>query len=92
MIILFHDINATFDYAQYLFCDTSKSIKYQWRSDVISLSKSKRLPTAEDGQLVFDTLRNLLTFYVNRDNAKFKLLARGKTLDRLFERYPEILI
>ena len=92
MIVLFHDINATFENAQYLFCDTSKSVKYQWQQDFISLSKSKTLPTAEEGKLVFDTLRNLLTFYVNRDNAKFKLLARGKTLDRLFERYPEILI
>ncbi len=92
MIILFHDINAAFDNAQYLFCDTSKPIKYQWQQDFIRLSKRKTLPTAEEGQLVFDTLRNLLAFYVNRDNAKFKILARGKTLDRLFERYPEILI
>ena len=92
MIILFHDINATFNNAQYLFFDTSKSVKYQWQQDFISLSKSKTLPTAEKGKLVFDTLRNLLTFYVNRDNAKFKILARGKTLDRLFERYPELLI
>lgn len=92
MIILFHDINATFENAQYLFCDISKSVKYQWQQDFISLSKSKTLPTVEEGQRVFDTLRNLLTYYVNRDNAKFKLLARGKTLDRLFERYPEILI
>lgn len=92
MIVLFHDLNATFENAQYLFCDTSKSVKYQWQQDFISLSKSKTLPPAEEGKLVFDTLRNLLTFYVNRDNAKFKLLARGKTLDRLFERYPEILI
>lgn len=92
MIVLFQDINATFDYAPYLFYDTSKSVKYQWRQDFIGLSKSKTLPTDEEGQLVFDTLRNLLTFYVNRDNAQFKILARGKTLDRLFERYPELLI
>lgn len=92
MIILFHDINAAFDNAQYLFCDTSKAVKYQWQKDFISLSKNKTLPTAEEGKLVFDTLRNLLTFYVNRDNAQFKILARGKTLDRLFERYPELLI
>ena len=92
MIILFHDINATFNTAPYLFCDTSKPVKYQWQQDFISLSKNKTLPTNEEGQLVFDTLRNLLTFYVNRDNAQFKILARGKTLDRLFERYPELLI
>lgn len=92
MIILFHDINATFDNAQYLFCETSKPVKYQWQQDFIGLSKSKILPTAEEGPLVFNTLRNLLIFYINRDNAKFKLLARGKTLDRLFERYPELLI
>lgn len=97
MIVLFHDINATFDNAEYLFCDTSKPVKYQWQQDFISLSKSKTLPTAEEGQLVesqrvFETLRDLLTFYVNRDNAQFKILARGKTLDRLFERYPELLI
>lgn len=92
MIVLFHDINATSDNAQYLFYDTSKPGKYQWQQDFISLSKRKTLPTVEEGELVFDTLRNLLTFYVRRDNAQFKILARGKTLDRLFERYPELLI
>lgn len=92
MIILFHDINATFNNAQYLFCDTSKPVKYQWQRDFISLSKSKTLPTAKEGKIAFGTLRNLLTFYINRDNAQFKILARGKTLDRLFKRYPELLI
>lgn len=92
MIVLFHDINATFNNAPYLFCDISKVVKYQWQQDFISLSKNKTLPTDKEGQLVFDTLRNLLTFFVNCDNAQFKILARGKTLDRLFERYPELLI
>ena len=48
--------------------------------------------TNEEGREEFTTLRNLLTFYIKRDRAKFKVLARGKTLQRLFERYPEILL
>ena len=92
MIILFHDINAAANDAPYLFCDTSKLVKSQWRQDFTNLNRIQMRHTAEEGGVVFDTLRDLLAFYVNRDSAKFKLLARGKTLDRLVERYPEILI
>ena len=92
MIILFHDINAAFDNAQYLYCDTSKPVKYQWRQDFTNLNRIKIRHAAEEGGVDFGTLRNLLAFYIKRDNAQFKVLARGKTLDRLFERYPEILL
>lgn len=92
MIILFHDIKATPDNAQYLYCDTSKPVKYQWRHDFTNLNRIKMLHTAEEGGVDFGTLRNLLAFYIKRDNAQFKILARGKTLRRLFERYPELLI
>ena len=92
MIILFYDIKATPDNAPYLYCNTSKPVKYQWRQDFTSPSEIRiRYTNEEDGE-EFTTLRNLLTFYIKRDSAKFKLLARGKTLDRLFERYPELLI
>lgn len=89
MIILFHDIKATPDNAQYLYCDTSKPVKYQWRPDVAYFNEFEIKHTAE---AQFTTLRNLLAFYTKRDNAQFKILARGKTLRRLFERYPEILL
>ena len=92
MIILFYDIKTTPDNAPYLYCNTSKPVKYQWRQDFTSPSKIKIRHTNEEGEEEFTTLRNLLTFYIKRDSAKFKLLARGKTLDRLFERYPELLI
>ena len=92
MIILLHDINVTPDNAPYLYCDTSKPIKYQWRQDFTHLNKIKIMHTAEDEGEDFTTLRNLLAFYIKRDNARFKVLARGKTLQRLFERYPEILL
>ena len=92
MIILFHDIKATPDNASYLYCDTSKPVKYQWRQDFTNLSKVKMRHTAEEGMKEFTTLRNLLAFYIKRDEAKFKVLARGKTLQRLLERYPEILL
>ena len=92
MIILFHDINAAFDNAQYLYCDTSKPVKHQWRQDFTNLNRIKIRHAAEEGGVDFGTLRNLLAFYIKRDNAQFKVLARGKTLDRLFERYPEILL
>lgn len=92
MIILLHDIKATPDNTPYLYCDTSKPVKYQWRQDFTNLNKIKIVHTAEEGRGDFGTLRNLLTFYIKRDNAQFRVLARGKTLDRLFERYPEILL
>lgn len=89
MIILLHDINAASDNAPYIYCDTSKPVKYQWRQDFTCLNKIKLRHTAEGGRKDFTTLRNLLAFYIKRDNAQFKILARGKTLQRLFERYPE---
>ena len=92
MIILLHDIKATPDNAPYIYCDTSKPVKYQWRQDFTNLSKIKTMHTDEENREDFVTLRNLLAFYVKRDNAQFKVLARGKTLQRLFERYPEILL
>lgn len=92
MIILLHDINAGSENAPYLYCNTSKPVKYQWRQVFTNLSRIKMMHTAEQGGEDFTTLRNLLTFYIKRDSAQFKVLARGKTLDRLFERYPELLI
>ena len=92
MIILFHDTKATPDHAPYLYCDTSKPVKYQWRQDFTYLNDIEIKHTAEAQREKFTTLRNLLAFYIKRDDAKFKLLARGKTLDRLFDRYPELLI
>ena len=92
MIILFHDIKATPDHAPYLYCDTSKPVKYQWRQDFTYLNDIEIKHIAEAQSEEFVTLRNLLAFYIKRDDAKFRLLARGKTIQRLFERYPELLI
>ena len=92
MYILLQDLKATPDNAQYLYCNTSKPVKYQWRHDFASLNAIKVKHTAEAQGEEFITLRNMLTFYIKRDKAKFKVLARGKTLQRLFERYPEILL
>ena len=92
MIILFHDIKATPDNAPYLYCDTSKPVKYQWRQDFTYLNDIEIKRITEGQGEEFTTLRNLLAFYTKYDDANFKLLARGKTLARLFERYPELLI
>lgn len=92
MYILLQDLKATPDIAPYLYCNTSEPVKYQWRQDFTSLNKIKVKHTAEAQGEEFITLRNMLTFYIKRDKAKFKVLARGKTLQRLFERYPEILL
>ena len=92
MIILFHDIKATPDNSPYLYCDTSKPVKYQWRLDFNYLNNIEIKHIAEAQGEEFTTIRNLLAFYIKRDDAKFKLLARGKTIQRLVERYPELLI
>ena len=92
MIILLHDINATPDNVPYIYCDTSKPVKYQWRQDFTNLNRIKINHIAEEENKEFVTLRNLLAFYIKRDNAQFKVLARGSTIQRLFERYPELLI
>lgn len=92
MVILLYDIKATADNAPYLYCDTSKPVKYQWRQDFTYFNKIEVKHTAEAQGEEFVTLRNLLAFYIKRDDAQFKVLARGKTLQRLFERYPEILL
>ena len=92
MYILLQDLKATPDNAPYLYCNTSKPVKYQWRQDFTSLNEIEVKHTAEAQGEEFVTLRNLLAFYIKRDDAKFKVLARGKTLDCLFDRYPELLI
>ena len=92
MYILLQDLKATHGNAPYLYCNTSKPVKYQWRQSFASLNEIEVKHTAEGQGEDFITLRNVLTFYIKRDKAKFKVLARGKTLQRLFERYPEILL
>lgn len=92
MYILLQDLKATPGNAPYLYCNTSKPVKYQWRQNFASLNEIEVKHTAEAQGEEFVTLRNVLTFYIKRDEAKFKVLARGKTLQRLFERYPEILL
>ena len=60
--------------------------------DKVNEWKIKIKHVAEEENEEFVTLRNLLAFYIKRDNAQFKVLARGSTIQRLFERYPELLI
>ena len=92
MYILLQDLKATPDNAAYVYCNTTKPVTYQWRIDFSNISTISVKHTHEDENEPFITLRNLLNFYVKRDNAQFKTLARGKTLQRLFDRYPELLI
>ena len=92
MYILLQDLKATPYNAPYLYCNTSKPVKYQWRQDFTSLNEIEVKHTVEAQGEEFVTLRNALTFYIKRYEAKFKVLARGKTLQRLFERYPEIIL
>ena len=92
MYILLQDLNATADNAAYVYCNTTKPVTYQWRINLSNIPTIKVVYDHEDDNEPFITLRNLLNFYIKRDGAKFKVLARGKTLQRLFERYPEILL
>ena len=92
MYILLQDLKATGNDAEYVYCNTIKPLTYQWRRDFSNISTIKVEHDHECDNEPFVTLRNLLAFYTKRDGAKFKVLARGKTLQRLFERYPEILL
>ena len=92
MYILLQDTNCSTDKAAYVFCRHTVPVTYQWRIDFQNIEHIKAHHAGEDGQREFTYLRDLLNFYRNRDSANFKVLARGKTLQRLFERYPEILL
>ena len=92
MYILLQDLKATGDNAAYVYCNTTKPVTYQWRRDFSNISTIKVEHDHDGDNEPFITLRNLLNFYIKRDEAKFKVLARGSTVQRLFERYPEILL
>ena len=92
MYILLQDLKATGNDAEYIYCNTAKPVTYQWRMNLSTISTIKVEHDHECSNEPFVTLRNLLAFYTKRDKAKFKVLARGKTLQRLFERYPEIFL
>ena len=92
MYILLQNLKALPGSAQYLYYDTSKPIKYIWQRDFTNFNKIGVKHIAAEQNEAFIPLRNLLAFYSKRDDVKLKILARGKTLQRLFERYPEILL
>ena len=91
MVILLIDLAASGDDAPYLFCLTGDPVRYQWRHNFSYLQNIQMTATGEDDDS-YGTLRNLLTYYAKRDDARFKVLGRGTTIQRLFERYPELLI
>lgn len=92
MYLLFQDINCSGDDAPYLFCRITTPVTYQWRIDFLNINDITVHHTDDGHHLPFTTLHALLDRYIKRDNATFKLIARGKTIYRLFERYPELLI
>ena len=92
MYLLFQDINCSNDDAPYIFCRIVTPVTYQWRIDFLNPDNITAHHTDDGNHLPFTTLHGLIEFYTKRDNASFKLIARGKTISRLFERYPELLI
>ena len=92
MYLLFQDLTPSDDNAPYLFCRLTTPITYQWRYNLTGIDRITTPHTDDGSHQPCTSLRDLLSFYDERDEATFKLLARGKTIHRLFERYPELLI
>ena len=92
MYLLFQDLTPSNDNAQYIFCRLTTPVTYQWRYDFTSIDRITTPHTDDGSHQPYLRLQGLLDFYRDRDDANFKLLARGKTIQRMFERYPELLI
>ena len=92
MYILLLDTAASADNAPYAICKLPY-LTYKWVQDI-----SKEIPTPEftaekdPGCTDFTTLRAFIDFYTKRDSASFKVIARGSSIPRLIERYPELFI
>ena len=92
MYLLFQDLTPSDDNAPYLFCRLTTPITYQWRNYFTDIGRITTPHTDDCSHQPYLRLQDFLNFYCDRDDANFKLLARGKTIHRLFERYPEFLI
>ena len=92
MYILLLDTAASADHPPYAICKVPY-LTYDWVQDI-----SEKIPTpvftaeAAPNCTDFITLRTFINFYTKRDSASFKIIARGSSIPRLIERYPEILL
>ena len=92
MYVLLLDTAASAGNAPYAICKVPY-LTYKWAQDI-----SKEIPapkfTAEAalGCTDFTTLRAFIDFYIKRDSASFRIIARGSSIPRLIERYPELFI
>ena len=92
MYILLLDTAASADNAPYAICKVPY-LTYKWVQDI-----SEEIPTpaftaeTTPGCTDFTTLRAFIDFYTKRDSASFKVIARGSSIPRLIERYPELFI
>ena len=92
MYILLLDTAASADNASYAICKIPY-LTYRWFQDI-----SEEIPTPNfttetaPGYTAFITLRTFINFYTKRDSASFKIIARGSSIPRLIERYPELFI
>ena len=92
MYVLLLDTTASAGYSSYAICKIPY-LTYSWIKDI-----SKKIPAPKftieatpDGT-AFITLRAFIDFYTKRDSASFKIIARGSSIQRLIERYPELFI
>ena len=92
MYVLLLDTTASAGYSSYAICKIPY-LTYSWFQDI-----SKQIPAPEfttettTDSTAFITLRDFIDFYTKRDSASFKIIARGSSIQRLIERYPELFI
>ena len=92
MYVLLLDTAASANNASLAICKLPY-LTYKWFQNV-----SEEIPTpkftieAAAGSTDFITLRAFIDFYAKRDSASFKIIARGSSIPRLIERYPELFI
>ena len=91
MYVLLFDTAASAGNAPYAICKLPY-LTYRWFQDI-----SEKIPTpAFTAEIAtgtdFITLRAFINFYTKRDSTSFKIIARGSSIPRLIERYPELFI
>lgn len=92
MYVLLFDTAASANNASLAICKLPY-LTYKWFRDV-----SEEIPTPEftaetaPGCADFITLQAFIDFYTKRDSASFRIIARGSSIPRLIERYPELFI
>lgn len=92
MYVLLLDTAASAGNSSYAICKVPY-LTYRWFPNI-----SEKIPTpaftaeTATGGTAFITLRAFIDFYTKRDSASFKIIARGSSIPRLIERYPELFI